>query len=71
LEVKYTVVVHPAGESWNAYVPDLDGVVATAATRDRVIELIAEAIPFHLSQLAESGDPTPEPRAEAVIIECA
>jgi predicted RNase H-like HicB family nuclease len=68
--MKYTVVVHPSGDTWNAYVPDLDGVVASAATRERVIELIAEAIPFHLNQLAESGDPAPPPRAEAVLVEC-
>ena len=69
--MKYTVVVHPAGESWNAYVPDPDGVVAPAATRERVIELISEAIPFHLSQLSESGEAAPQPRAEAVIVDCA
>jgi predicted RNase H-like HicB family nuclease len=52
-------------------VPDLDGVVAPAATRERVIELISEAIPFHLSQLSESGEAAPQPRAEAVIVDCA
>jgi predicted RNase H-like HicB family nuclease len=53
----YGVIVHRAGKSWNAYVPDLDGVVATASTRERVIELISQAIPFHLRQLAEAGTP--------------
>jgi predicted RNase H-like HicB family nuclease len=68
--MKYTVVVHPAGSSWNAYVPDLDGVVATAATRERVIELITEAIPFHLRQLGESGESAPPSRAEAIVVDC-
>jgi len=52
----WNVIVHRAGKSWNAYVPDLDGVVATAETRERVIELISEAIPLHLQLIAKSGD---------------
>ena len=56
----YGVIVHRVGSSWNAYVPDLEGVVATASTRERVIELISEAIPFHLRQLAEAGHPVAE-----------
>jgi predicted RNase H-like HicB family nuclease len=52
----YGVIVHRAGKSWNAYVPELDGVVAAASTRERVIELIAEAIPLHLRELAKSGE---------------
>ena len=51
----FGVIVHRAGASWNAYVPDLDGVVATASTRERVIELITEAVPLHLRGLAEQG----------------
>ncbi len=52
----YGVIIHKAGESWNAYVPELNGVVAAAATRERVIELISEAIPLHLRELAKTGD---------------
>ncbi len=54
-----TIVVHRAGKSWNAYVPDLDGVVATAATRERVVELITQAIPYHLERIAESETSEP------------
>ena len=50
----YPVVVHRAGKSWNAYVPDLEGVYDAADSRERVIELITEAIPFHLRQLTAS-----------------
>ncbi len=51
----YGVVIHRAGKSWNAYVPELDGVVAVADSRDRVIELISQAIPLHLRDLAKDG----------------
>ena len=69
--MKYTVVVHPSGDSWNAFVPDLEGVVATAATRERVIDLIAEAIPFHIRRLTENGEAIPRPQAEAVLVDSA
>jgi predicted RNase H-like HicB family nuclease len=49
------VIIHRAGNSWNAYVPELNGVVAAASTRERVIELIVEAIPIHLQGLAKDG----------------
>jgi predicted RNase H-like HicB family nuclease len=53
--VTYAVVVHKAGSSWNAYVPDLEGVYAAGDTRDEVLQMIAEAIPFHLESLAKDG----------------
>ncbi len=53
----YGVIVHRAGKSWNAYVPELDGVVAVADSRDRVIELISQAIPLHLRDLTNDGVP--------------
>ncbi len=55
ITMTYGVIVHKAGESWNAYVPELEGVYAVASSRERVIELIARAIPYHLRQLAEAG----------------
>ncbi len=51
----YGVIVHRAGKSWNAYVPELDGVVAVGASRERVIELISQAIPLHLRELAKTA----------------
>jgi predicted RNase H-like HicB family nuclease len=56
----YGIIVHRAGSSWNAYVPELEGVCSAADTRVRVIESIAEAIPFHLRELAKAGDVAPD-----------
>jgi hypothetical protein len=49
-----SIVVHRARKSWNAYAPDLDGIVATTATRERPFELITQAIPCHLERIAAS-----------------
>lgn len=42
------VILEEGPESWGAYVPDLLGCVAVAETREAVLELIREAIRFHL-----------------------
>jgi predicted RNase H-like HicB family nuclease len=59
--MRYAVVVEPARNSYSAYVPDLPGCIAAADTREEVIELIHEAIEFHIEGLREGGEPIPEP----------
>jgi predicted RNase H-like HicB family nuclease len=59
--MRYIVVYEQTPNNWGAYVPDLPGCVATAATRDEVRDLIREAIVFHLEGMLLYGDPIPEP----------
>ena len=49
--MKYMVVVEQGPTSWGAYVPDLLGCIAAGESRDEVVELIQEAIEFHLEGL--------------------
>jgi predicted RNase H-like HicB family nuclease len=53
------VVVEEGENSFGAYVPDLPGCIAVAESRDEVLELIKEAIEFHLEGLRESGESIP------------
>ena len=59
--MRYAIVVEPALNSFSAYVPDLPGCIAAAETREEVIQLIHEAIEFHLEGLREDGQPIPAP----------
>ena len=61
----FAVVIEPAGENFSAYVPDLPGCVATAATREAVLQEIRSAIRFHLDGLRE--DAAPQPRAHTSV----
>ena len=61
----FLVVVERGRNSWGAYVPDLDGVVAAADTEEEVRSLISEAVEFHLQALKESQEPVPEPVSSA------
>lgn len=57
--MKYAVVVEKGENSFGAHVPDLPGRIAVGETREEVLELIQEAIEFHLEGLREDGQPIP------------
>ena len=69
--MKYTVVIEKSPNNYAAYVPDLPGCVATASTREEVLQEIREAIAFHIEGMREDGEPVPEPQATADEVEVA
>ena len=69
--MKYTVVIEKTPNNYAAYVPDLPGCVATAISREELLEEIREAIEFHIDGMREDGDPVPEPQATAAVVDAA
>ena len=67
--MRYAVVIEKGPTSYGAYVPDLPGCVAAAETREEVVQLIREAIEFHIEALREEGLPIPEPVSTAESVE--
>jgi predicted RNase H-like HicB family nuclease len=67
--MRYAVVIERGDTSYGAYVPDLSGCVAVAATREEVERLIQEAIIFHLEGMQLAGLPIPEPTSDAIIVD--
>jgi len=67
--MKYAVIVEEGEDSFGAYVPDLPGCVAVAETKKEVMELIQEAIKFHIEGLREDGQPVPEPSSSIEYVE--
>ena len=63
--MKYAVVVEQGETSFGAHVPDLPGCVAVGESKEEVLELIQEAIEFHLEGLREEGQPV-SPAASSV-----
>ncbi|MDR1877294.1 MAG: type II toxin-antitoxin system HicB family antitoxin [Flavobacteriaceae bacterium] len=57
---KVFVKIGYTGNNFGAYVPLLDGCVATGATPKEVIENIKEAIAFHIQSSLEDNEPIPE-----------
>ena len=67
--MKYTVIIEKTSNNYAAYVPDLPGCVATADSRDALLEEIREAMQFHIEGIIEDGEPVPEAQASADVVE--
>jgi predicted RNase H-like HicB family nuclease len=67
--MKYTVIVEQGEQSWGAYVPDLPGCIAAGESREEALELIREAIEFHVEGLVQQGESVPEPHSFSEIVE--
>jgi len=67
--MRYTVIVEEGSTSWGAYVPDVPGCVAAGESREEALQLIREAIEFHLEGLKERGEPIPKPHSYGEVVE--
>jgi predicted RNase H-like HicB family nuclease len=67
--MRYAVVIERADANYSAYVPDLPGCIATAATMAEVEQEICAAIRFHIKGLEEDGLPVPEPSSVVEYVE--
>jgi predicted RNase H-like HicB family nuclease len=69
--MRFAVVLEKPETSFGAYVPDLPGCVAAAETKEEVLQLIHEAIEFHVEFLREDGQPIPAPSSSIEYVEVA
>lgn len=67
--MRYAIVIEKANANYSAYVPDLPGCVATAATVREVEDEIRGAIRFHIEGLKEDGIAVPSPTSIAEYVE--
>jgi predicted RNase H-like HicB family nuclease len=67
--MRYLVVIERGAKSWGAHVPDLPGCVAVGETREEVVQLIREAIHFHIEGLRQDGLPVPPPASESDFVD--
>ncbi len=57
----FIILIEQGSSSFGAYAPDLPGCVAVGETREEVLELMREAIEFHLEGLRVAGEDVPLP----------
>lgn len=67
--MRYLVIIEQGPESFGAYVPDLPGCIAVAESKVEVLQLIQEAIEFHLESLKEEGLSIPQPHSFSEFVE--
>lgn len=69
--MRFVIVVEKTATGYSAYAPDLEGCVATGATRTEVEQAMHEAIEFHLDGLKLEGYATPEAHSYATYVSVA
>ena len=67
--MKLLIVIEKTGTGYSAYSPDLQGCVATGATRKQVENAIKKAIAFHLDGMRAEGIRVPAPRSYSTHVE--
>lgn len=67
--MEYTVVLEKGESSYGAFVPDLPGCIAAGESKEEVLDLIKEAIEFHIEGLKEEGETIPMPHCEFARVE--
>jgi predicted RNase H-like HicB family nuclease len=59
--MKYAVIIEQCESGFGAHVPDLPGCIAVGCSRERVLQLIHEAVAMHLEGLRLAGERVPAP----------
>ena len=67
--MRYMVVVEEGPNSFGAYVPDLPGCIAVGKSKKEVLQLIQEAIEFHLEDIKGQGTSAPQPHSYSEFVE--
>ena len=66
---RYLIVVEESKTGYSAYSPDLDGCIASGATKKEAEKRMREAIEFHLEGLKGEGIPPPRPHSFSAYLE--
>lgn len=67
--MEYTVVIEKGESSYGAFVPDLPGCIAAGESKREALDLIKEAIEFHIEGLKDKGEMVPTPHCEFARVE--
>jgi predicted RNase H-like HicB family nuclease len=67
--MRYAILLEPTRTGFSAHVPDLPGCVAAGETREETLDMIREAIAFHLEGMRLHGEPIPDPASACAYVE--
>jgi predicted RNase H-like HicB family nuclease len=67
--MKYTVLIEKTGNGYSAHVPHLPGCIAAGDTYEETLELMREAIEFHIEGMRLHGETVPRPATRSEEIE--
>ena len=67
--MKYLIILEETPTGFSAWSPDVDGCIATGATREETEKHMQEAIEFHIEGLREEGYEIPTSHAIPAYVE--
>ena len=67
--MRYAILIEPTATGYSGHVPDLPGCIAAGETREETIQLLREAIAFHLEGMRLHGEATPQPTSTCEYVE--
>ncbi|MGI8979861.1 MAG: type II toxin-antitoxin system HicB family antitoxin [Pirellulaceae bacterium] len=67
--MRFAILIEPTATGYSGHVPDLPGCVAAGETRDETIQLLREAIEFHLEGMRLHGETAPPPCSTCEYVE--
>jgi predicted RNase H-like HicB family nuclease len=59
--MRFAILIDQTATGFSAHVPDLPGCVAAGETREETLQLIREAIQFHIDGMRLNGETIPQP----------
>ena len=71
MTLQYLIVIEKTATGFSAYLPDLDGCVATGGTKEEVERNMHDAIEFHLEGMRQEGFSVPQPSAYSTYFDIA
>jgi len=69
--MKVLIIVERTKSGYSAYSPDIDGCVATGATRRQVERRMKSALAFHMEGMGDDGHKPPRLRTYATYVDVA
>lgn len=69
MKKRYAIVIEKGRRNYSAFVPDVDGCIATGKTLEEVTERLRDALAFHFEGMAQDGTPIPTPSTSVDYVE--
>ncbi len=69
--MRFAILIDNTDTGFSAHVPDLPGCVAAGETKEETLQLIREAIVFHIEGMRLNGESIPRPTSTFEYVEVA
>ena len=67
--MRYTIILEKTATGYSAYAPDLPGCIAAGDTYVETVQLMREAMDFHVAGMRLNGESVAEPTSVAETVE--